>query len=98
MSAATANSLADYSTAALTAELRRREQCGSRRGAIAPCDECAHFRPLQDGEREDDYNPCQLGHVMLFRTPRGFDPYSEIWGFYRPGCRDRKRTDGAARQ
>ena len=83
--------LAQYSTKALLAEIQKRGNCG-RRSPIIPCDECAWFKASKGTPPDDDYNPCSLGHTMLFRTPVGH-PHDEVWGFYLPRCRDRKRLD-----
>ena len=83
--------LASFSTEALREELARRKRSIAPRSSIVPCDECIHFRILRDGEAADKCHPCQKGHAMSFRVPR--DPLEEVWGYYRTGCRDRRRID-----
>ena len=80
-----ANLLLSYSTAALVAELKRRET-SPQRHPITPCDECANFRP-----GDDITKLCAFGHDMSFRCPRDWQEMSQPWGFYRVACRDRKR-------
>lgn len=80
--------LSRWSTRALLAELKRREEISKPRRCVALCEECQHFHGKDDADPED-YNPCSKGHHMLFRVPETYDDRN--WGFYRPGCRDRKR-------
>lgn len=83
--------LSEYSTKALISELQRRENVGGRRSSVSLCDECSWFK-IAPENAPDDYNPCSLGHELLFRSPRTPNPDEEVWGFYRPKCRDRKLT------
>jgi len=86
-----------FSTQALMDELRRREELPKPRSRIMPCDECAHFVPwTKSDEAPGDYNPCSKGHRLLFRVPKDYEDTN--WGFYRPGCKDRKRLDEIALQ
>jgi len=81
--------LSSFTTQELLTEIERRIEVKRDRTPIKPCDECAYFVPWSNiSECPKTYNPCSKGHSMSFRLPKDYQ--STDWGFYRPGCKDRK--------
>lgn len=82
------DSLKQFSTDELLAEIVRRRNSEAVSRPKAWCEDCAHFVPSMDINCGDDYNPCSKGHVMQFHSPE--DVHFDEYGFYRTVCQDRE--------
>lgn len=60
------------------------------------CDDCIHFRPLKEGEKDKPNSQlCEFVRPLRFRVGNGYN--GEDTGFFLPGCKDYKKEERECR-